>query len=77
MTELLHELVRHSRDRHGARPALADRAGVLSYGELDALVDQVAAGFAGLGIARHDRVAVFSPKRLEVVAAMFGASRAF
>jgi len=76
MTELLHELVRQSRERHGERPALSDRQTVLTYSELDALLDDVAASFAASGLRRNDRVAVFAPKMIEAVAAMFGASRA-
>jgi acyl-CoA ligase (AMP-forming) (exosortase A-associated) len=76
MTQLLHELLRDGAGRFADRPALGDKAAVLSYGALDRLVDRAAAGFAGLGLKRHDRVAVFSHKQVEAVAAMFGASRA-
>ncbi|MDO9488803.1 MAG: acyl-CoA ligase (AMP-forming), exosortase A system-associated, partial [Sphingomonadaceae bacterium] len=48
----------------------------LSYGELDRLVSAVAACLVARGIAPGDRVAVYSPKTIEAVAAMFAAARA-
>lgn len=48
----------------------------LSYAELDRMVSAVAAVIAARGVARGDRVAVYSPKTVEAVAAMFAVSRA-
>ncbi len=62
----------------GARDALAlvhgDRR--LSYAELDALVTAAAGAFVSRGIEPGDRIAVYSPKTIEAVAAMFAAARA-
>jgi acyl-CoA ligase (AMP-forming) (exosortase A-associated) len=64
--------------RRGAPDAVAlihgDRR--LSYVELDALVSAAAAAFVRHGVEPGDRVAVYSPKTIEAVAAMFAAARA-
>lgn len=62
----------------GARDACAIVQGGrrLSYAEFDAMVSAVATCFATRGVERGDRVAVYSPKTIEAVAAMFAASRA-
>jgi len=56
--------------------ALAYRDQAMSYGALAGLVDQVAAAMLELGLARHDRVAVYLEKRPDSVAALFGVSAA-
>jgi len=76
MTELLHDLIRESGQRHARRPALRLGETTLTYAELDRLVDRAASAFTVLGLTRHERVAIFTPKQIEAVAAMFGASRA-
>ncbi len=48
----------------------------LPYEALAAAVDDAAGGFLEHGLARHERVAVYLDKRVETVAALFGASRA-
>lgn len=48
----------------------------LSYAELDALVSAVAACLVVRGVEPGDRVAVYAPKTIETVAAMFAVSRA-
>jgi acyl-CoA ligase (AMP-forming) (exosortase A-associated) len=56
-------------------PALVGREGIVTHGELDALVDRVAAGLMAR-IAPGDRVALWLPKTIELVAALFAVSRA-
>jgi len=56
----------------GAHPALEFGGRSWSYAELDALSRRYAAGLAGLGIRRGDRVAVFAENSPEVVAALLG-----
>jgi acyl-CoA ligase (AMP-forming) (exosortase A-associated) len=73
---LVDRLIADSAARAAAAPALAYKDAALSYGDLDALVDGVAYGLIGLGLERAGRVAVYLEKRLETVAAMFGAARA-
>lgn len=48
----------------------------LSYAELDGLVSAVAACFVAHGVEPGDRVAVYAPKTIETVAAMFAVARA-
>jgi len=73
---LLHELVWRAAARYPADPGLIVGARTWSYTELAAAVGSAASGFLERGLARHDRVAVYLPKTLEAVAAMFGASAA-
>lgn len=76
MTDLLHDLPRRPAACRPEADALVYRGHTLSYGELDALIDRAANGLLGLGLRRHERVAVYLPKRFETVAAMFAAARA-
>lgn len=46
------------------------------YYELDQMVGSFAAGLVRMGLRPNDRVAVYLPKQLETVAALFGSSRA-
>jgi len=48
----------------------------LSYAELDRMVSAVAGALLARGVTRGDRVAVYSPKTVEAVAAMFAVARA-
>ena len=73
---LLHELILLSADRMPEAQALAYRDQLLSYGTLAETVSQAARAMLGLGLARHERVAVCLEKRPETVAAMFGAAAA-
>jgi acyl-CoA ligase (AMP-forming) (exosortase A-associated) len=76
MRTLLHHLVADAAARYGDRPALTARDTTLTYRQLDDAVTAAAAGLRGLGVARGDRVAVYLDKRLETVAAVFGAAAA-
>jgi acyl-CoA ligase (AMP-forming) (exosortase A-associated) len=73
---LLHELILLSADRIPEAQALAYRDQFLSYGTLADTVGRAARAMLGLGLACHERVAVCLEKRLETVAAMFGAAAA-
>lgn len=73
---LLHELVWQAAARHPVDPALVVGSRKWTYEELAAAVRNAASGFLRFGLLRHDRVAVYLPKTLETVAAMFGASAA-
>ncbi len=76
MTELLHELIMSAARRLPAAPALADGPRTQSYGELDVAVRQLAAGLQSAGLQRAERVAIYLPKSLENVAAMFATAMA-
>lgn len=71
-----HHVIEHSARRHGSRPAVTYKGTTYSYAELWDLTARVAAGLGRLGLTREDRVAVFLEKRVETVAAIFGASAA-
>ncbi|MDQ7778009.1 AMP-binding protein [Paracoccus aminovorans] len=62
---------------HGANDALVFRESGdrLSYAEFAARVDRVAAGLLSLGIAKGDRVGIWSPNRLEWVLTQFATAR--
>ncbi|MFE0337367.1 (2,3-dihydroxybenzoyl)adenylate synthase [Streptomyces sp. NPDC058955] len=71
----LRQLVADRAARHPEKIAAVDATGRLSYAELLAEADRVAAGLLDLGVARHDRVVVHLPNRigfLTTVLALFG-----
>jgi acyl-CoA synthetase (AMP-forming)/AMP-acid ligase II len=76
VTELLHELIMSSAGREPDRTALTDGARAAGYGELADRLAAFAAGLQGRGVARFERVAVFLPKNIENVVAMFGTAQA-
>ena len=66
-------------DRAGSHPesrALTFKGETLTYEALWTQVRDVAAGFGELGVKREQRVAIYLDKRIESVAAIFGASAA-
>jgi acyl-CoA ligase (AMP-forming) (exosortase A-associated) len=76
MRTQLHDLVAESALARGDAPALSVRDTTLTYAELWREVSAVAAGLRGLGLRPGQRVAVYLDKRIETVAAIFGASAA-
>ena len=72
----LHHLIEDRARSHPDSPALTFKKETLNYDELWTQVQGVAAGLGELGVAREQRVAVFLDKRIETVAAIFGASAA-
>src|SRR5277367_3957034 len=76
MNGLLHHLIEASARRHGSGQALSFREAVLDYATLAERVAQAADGFAGVGLRRGERLAIYLEKRIETVAAMFGAAAA-
>jgi acyl-CoA ligase (AMP-forming) (exosortase A-associated) len=70
----LHELVSGAADRAGGAPALTYKDTTLTYAELWRQVHAAGAGLRRLGLRRGERVAVYLDKRIEAVAACFGAS---
>lgn len=76
MTRLLHELPLDSAARQGEATCLLHRDARLDYAALATAIEAFARAVVGLGLARHDRIAVFLPKQFETVIAMFGAVRA-
>jgi len=73
---LLHELVTRTAERLPGRPALRLGHESLTYDEIAGLVNRCADGLRRAGVQRADRVAVYLPKTIEGVIAMFGAAAA-
>ena len=72
----LHHLVREMANLQGAAPALTYGSSTQTYAQLWRDVCAVGTGLRDLGVVRNDRVAVYLDKRIETVAAVFGASAA-
>lgn len=71
-TTLLHHLIAQTASQTPERIALTYGRDSLSYGELNARVEQFAAGLVALGIQRGERIAIYLEKRFETVVASFG-----
>ena len=76
MHDLVHDLIFDAASRSPDAEALVYGEQRLSYAELAASVRQGAARLLGSGIGAGERVAVYLEKRVEAVAAMFGAAAA-
>jgi acyl-CoA ligase (AMP-forming) (exosortase A-associated) len=74
MAVLIHELISDRAASDGDRPAVIFRDSSLSYSQLHETIQRVSNGLLATGISAGDRVAVYLPKQLETVAALFGAS---
>lgn len=76
VTGNLADLVRAAATAHPDKPALVFHGETTTWGRLDARVDAVAHGLAGLGLARGDRVALHLGNTPDFPATYFGALRA-
>jgi len=76
MPDLIHDPIFDSARRTPNAEALVYGAHRLDYAGLAAAVDGAAGALLRAGIERRERVAVYLEKRIENVAAMFGAARA-
>lgn len=77
ITGLFDLLDQHAHDRSDANALIvAEERIALSYGELAALVDAVAAGLRSTGLRRGDPVGLISANTVEFVVALLGAARA-
>lgn len=72
----VHHLLEQRARSHPGTPALTSNANTISYEQLWAQTRGAAAGLLRLGVTREQRVAVYLEKRIETVAAIFGASAA-
>ncbi len=70
------EDLRAAAARDPDRQAIVARARTVSYGELDRLVDGLAARLHALGVERGDRVAIVLPNGVEAAIAIYGVLRA-
>jgi acyl-CoA ligase (AMP-forming) (exosortase A-associated) len=76
MAHLLQELVFDSASRFPDEDALVHRQSRVSYAVLAKEIDSAAKAMLAFGLDRGERVAVYLEKRLETVAALFGAAAA-
>jgi len=76
MSYLLHRLVSDAAQADPTTEAVRCRGSSLTYGELDAASNGVARALIDSGVTRGDRVAIFMPKSVEMVAAVYGVMKA-
>jgi acyl-CoA ligase (AMP-forming) (exosortase A-associated) len=72
MASLLHELIFETADRLPQQPALQYKSSTLSYRQLAEQVDRFSCALLSVGIEKSGRVAIYLPKCLENVIAVFG-----
>jgi fatty-acyl-CoA synthase len=73
--QTLGDLVRRSAARYPTKPAIICGATTWTYAEFDAIVDRLACGLAGMGVAKGDRVAVLARNSHGVAALRFAVAR--
>ncbi|HET7040385.1 MAG TPA: AMP-binding protein, partial [Gemmatimonadales bacterium] len=73
--ETLGDLLRRWAENGGERPAVSGPGRTMTYAELDAAADRVAAGLRRLGLRRGERVVVQLPNVVEFPAVVFGLLR--
>src|SRR5947208_6928873 len=76
MPNLLHELIRSAALRRPHVDAVRCAGRSLSYGDLDAQSDALAAALATTGVAPRDRVGIYLPKRVEGLVGVYAAMKA-
>jgi acyl-CoA ligase (AMP-forming) (exosortase A-associated) len=76
MSELIHQLIESSAQTAAARVALIHKDQHWSYGQLASLINDFCHGLLNLSLSPGARIAVYLPKQLETVVALFGASKA-
>lgn len=76
MTYLVHDFINRTASETPDAEALVHGSTRLRYAELADAVRLAAGGFRAAGSGRGDRVAIYLEKRIETVAAMFGAAAA-
>lgn len=76
MPNLVHDLVIESARLNGDRGALSDRKKRLSFPEFASEIEIIAGAFSGLGLQRHDRLAIYLPKQIETAISIFAANLA-
>ena len=74
--QAFHQLAFRGAQKWPEHIALVLKDDRVSYATLWHLVEQTAAGFAHLGLAKGDRIGIWLDKRIETISAFFGASLA-
>ena len=72
----LHDRMREVAREIGGKPALIHGERTMTYAELDAASDRLAAALARRGVAHGDRVTIFMPNSIEFVIAFYGILKA-
>ncbi len=76
MMQAFHQLASRGAEQWPEQDALVLKDERVSYAGLWHIIERTAAGFAHLGLAKGDRIGVGLDKRIETIAAFFGASLA-
>ena len=76
MIDVLPQILHVTASRHGNRPALVMDNRAISYSELEATSNQFARSLTRNGISHGDRVALWLPKSIETVIAIYGIMKA-
>ncbi|WP_102797880.1 acyl-CoA ligase (AMP-forming), exosortase A system-associated [Bowmanella denitrificans] len=76
MARFVHQLITQSRMVCAEKPALIFKQHALTYPQLCETLYSYAGCFAGLGLQRHERIAVYLPKSPEAVLSLFATSAA-
>ena len=76
MVTFFDQLVSDTAQKHPDKAALIHKQTELSFADLSEQIEELAKGFQGLGIDRHDRVAVFLPKLPQTIVSLFATSKA-
>lgn len=74
--DLIHGFVSSAAERSPDATAVVDRNGSITYGELDAASDRLAARLVELGVGRGDRVGLYLNKSIDAVIALYGVMKA-
>jgi crotonobetaine/carnitine-CoA ligase len=73
--KVIGQVLRQRAGEHSDQPYLWSGDQQVTYGEMDARSDQVAAGLAALGITPGDRVAIIASNRMEMVELFFAVAK--
>jgi acyl-CoA ligase (AMP-forming) (exosortase A-associated) len=76
MAVLLHDLIFESANRYSSKTALQYKSTSLTYAELAEQVERLSRALVDIGVEKQDRVAIYLPKCLENVVAIFAAAAA-
>jgi crotonobetaine/carnitine-CoA ligase len=76
LPQAIPKLLRDRAQAHADRVCVAVDGQALTYAEIDARADAIAAGAVALGVRKGDRVATLAPNRIELLELFFGLARA-
>src|SRR5690348_7683952 len=76
MIDILPQILSETAERYGPRDALVLDGRAITYAELEAQSNRFARSLTGNGVVRGDRVALWLPKSIETVVAIYGIMKA-